>query len=94
MFTALRIAWESLRLSIKAVMGLAYAIGNAMERKQVRRGAHAARRGKIGPDDPPVPPEAAMQALDYRGLARPRELALVPWTYRLGQMRQPGQGWD
>jgi type IV secretory pathway TraG/TraD family ATPase VirD4 len=94
MLTALRIAWESLRLSVKAAMGLAYAVTDAIERHRVRRGAHAARHGQIGPDDPPPPPEAATRALDYRGLARPRELALEPWAYRLGRLREPGRRWE
>jgi hypothetical protein len=89
----LRLTWELLRLSTKAAMGLIQSIVYLVEQGPIRRGARAARRGVLGPDDPPPPPELSVSALDYRGLARPGELALAPWAYRLGRLRQPGRSW-
>jgi type IV secretory pathway TraG/TraD family ATPase VirD4 len=89
----LRLAWELLRLSTKAVAGFVQAVMYLIEQGPIRRGARAARSGVLGPDDPPPPPELSAAALDYRGLARPGELALANWTYRLGRLREPGRKW-
>lgn len=89
----LRAAWQSLRFSGKAVQGLAQAAVARLEQAQEHRGARAARRGMVGPDDPPPPPESTGGILDYRGVARPGELAHSPWNYRLGRPRYPGRRW-
>ncbi|MGA9874340.1 MAG: type IV secretory system conjugative DNA transfer family protein [Solirubrobacteraceae bacterium] len=89
----LRTARQTLQLSIKAGQGLANAAVAGIEQAQERRGARAASRGLIGPDDPPPPPEWSAAVLDYRGLARPRELGSFPWKYRLGRPRRTGGDW-
>jgi type IV secretory pathway TraG/TraD family ATPase VirD4 len=91
--SALRVAWESLRLSAKAGEGLLQLAGNQLEQAQERRGARAARRGTIGPDDPPPPPELTGGIFDYSGLARPRELPGRVWSYRLGRLRRAERQW-
>ncbi len=90
----LRATWQSLRLSAKAAQGVAQAAVAGIEHAQERRGVRAARRGLVGPDDPPPPPEWTAGILDYRGLARPRELAASGWTYRLGRPRNPTGHWS
>lgn len=89
----LHLARRSLRLSVQAGQGLANAAVAGIEQAQERRGARAASRGLIGPDDPPPPPEWSGAVLDYRGLARPRELGSSPWVYRLGRPRHTGGDW-
>ncbi len=93
MLNPMRLTWEVLRLATKAVMGVVQTVLYLVEREPLRRGERAARRGVLGPDDPPPPPELRAAALDYRGLVRPAELALQPWTYRLGRLREPGRRW-
>src|ERR1700684_1887264 len=89
----LRAARQSLRLSIKAGQGLANTAVAGLEQAQEMRGARAASRGLIGPDDPPPPPEWTAGVLDYRGLARAEELGSFPWSYRLGRLRRTGGRW-
>ncbi len=89
----IRTARQTLRLSVKAGQGLANAAVAGIEQAQERRGARAASRGLIGPDDPPPPPEWSGAVLDYRGLARPRELGPYQWEYRLGRPRNAGGNW-
>jgi type IV secretory pathway TraG/TraD family ATPase VirD4 len=88
-----RSVWRSLRLSSKAAQGITHATVAGVEAARAHRGAQAARRGVVGPDDQPPPPELVAQTYDYRGLARPQDLRLSPWAYRLGQLREPGRSW-
>ncbi len=92
-FSIFRVAWEVMRLSLKAAAGLVQAIVGWIEQAPVRRGARAARRGLLGPDDPPPPPGLLPGVFDYRGLARPRELVTAPGAYPLGRLRQPARKW-
>jgi type IV secretory pathway TraG/TraD family ATPase VirD4 len=93
MISPFRIAWELLRLATRIVTGLVQTVVSWFEQEPLRRGARAARSGLLGPYDPPPPPELEASTLDYRGLARPQDLALEPWAYRLGCLREPGRKW-
>ncbi len=89
-----QLVWGSLKLFVDAVLGI-FRVGHAgVQQSQRRHAARIARGGLIGPDDPPPPPELAAGVLDYRGLARPQELKLAAWAYRLGHVRYPGGGWQ
>lgn len=84
---------SALRLSAKAGAGAGRMAESAIDNGALRRGARAAARGVLGPDDPPPPPDRRGDWLDYRGLARPNEIKRMDYYFRLGHVRQPRRRW-
>lgn len=61
--------------------------------RRANRGMKAARSGLIGPFDPP-PPAHAADFLDFSGVATPRDIRGVEWTFPLGKYVLPHKKWQ
>jgi type IV secretory pathway TraG/TraD family ATPase VirD4 len=78
----------------KGTWKVSNAAGNLVHSSSVdavnNRLSRGARRGILGPWDPPPPPRAMQTGLwDYRGVARPGDIARAAVDFPLGRYREP-----
>ena len=82
--------WNVAKGTWKVSSAAGSAIQGATSGASNNRLSRGARRGILGPWDPAPPPRALHAGLwDYRGVARPNDIAQAPVDFPLGHYREP-----
>lgn len=82
--------WKVASGSWKVSRAIGSAAQGATTHAVNNRVSRGARQGILGPWDPPPPPRVMRASLwDYRGVARPNDIARAPIDFPLGRYREP-----
>ncbi|NNN15363.1 MAG: type IV secretory system conjugative DNA transfer family protein [Acidimicrobiaceae bacterium] len=89
--------WEfaktAARVSAKASQITSRGVEQRIRSTIANGGAHAARKGLIGPWDPPPPPNVSGY-LNFAGVARPEDIDCREWWFPLGRYVVPKYPWQ